>query len=97
MDYARVIAASDSIIVITIAVLIFAVCLCALLAFVVSKNITKPIKKLIRIMDAVEDENLTPRFIPLYTDEIGRLTQSFNNMTQRLRVSLCLLYTSRCV
>lgn len=39
-------------------------------------------------MDAVEDENLTPRFIPLYTDEIGRLTQSFNNMTQRLRVSL---------
>ena len=88
VDYARVIAASDSVIVITIAVLIFAVCLCALLAFVVSKNITKPIKKLIRIMDAVEDENLTPRFIPLYTDEIGRLTQSFNNMTQRLRVSL---------
>lgn len=87
-DYAEVIAASGPVIATALIMPLLAVSLCAILALVVSRNMTKPIAKLTKIMDEVESGDLTPRFIPLYSDEIGRLTQSFNNMTKRLRISL---------
>ena len=84
----KVSAASRSIMAVTSVILLLCVASCAVLSIFLSKNITKPIDKLIGIMDRVEGNDLSVDFVPLYNDEIGRLTRSFNQMTLRLKASI---------
>lgn len=66
--------------------------ICLLSSFFLSSRFTIPLKKLINIMDNVEEGNLNVKFIPRYNDEIGKLTMSFNNMVDRLKNSIEQIY-----
>ncbi|MGH0053213.1 MAG: cache domain-containing sensor histidine kinase [Sphaerochaetaceae bacterium] len=52
----------------------------ALLSYLLSRSITKPLSKLQRLMGQAEAGDLSVRFNSKYTDEVGSLGQSFNHM-----------------
>lgn len=52
----------------------------AILSYLLSSTITKPLSKLQRLMEQAEAGNLSVRFNSRYTDEVGSLGQSFNHM-----------------
>lgn len=64
--------------------------LCAALAIVigiyVSLGITKPIYKIIHVMDEAKDGNLKSKFIYRKKDEIGNLGHNFNLMIDKIRM-----------
>jgi len=58
----------------------------ALLFFMfLSYNITKPLRKLMRLMKKVEDGDLDVQFHARYRDEVGHVALSFNHMVARLK------------
>lgn len=56
----------------------------AILSFLLSNTITKPLSKLQRLMEQAEAGNLAVRFNSRYTDEVGSLGQSFNHMLEQI-------------
>ncbi|MBP3963095.1 cache domain-containing sensor histidine kinase [Paenibacillus lignilyticus] len=55
------------------------------MAFVMSRYMTKSIRMLAVKMDRVQDVGVIPNLVVKREDEIGRLTQSFNAMMERIR------------
>ena len=87
VDYRIVSSTARRILYITGGMMTFAILVCALLSLSLSKQIVKPINKLITAVNAVDDEHLQCAFIPKYNDEISNLGHSFINMTKRLEQS----------
>ncbi len=56
----------------------------AILSFLLSNTITKPLSKLQRLMEQAEAGNLAVRFNSRYSDEVGSLGQSFNHMLEQI-------------
>ncbi len=88
IDKEDMMAGPNSIIVITVFVMVIAILLGILIALFVSLSIAKPIKKLVSIMDKADEIDVNYSFIPKYNDEIGRLAKSFIQMTIRLKKSM---------
>ncbi len=53
-------------------------------AFLLTQNITKPVRSLVAATQQVAEGNLEARIESLRNDEIGKLNQSFNQMTDQL-------------
>ena len=73
--------------------LVLSVLAAGLASFYIGKTITRPLKKLTGLMASVDDTNLTRRFAPRYSDEVGVLAGAFDRMmdkivdlTERIRV-----------
>ncbi|MDL2301278.1 sensor histidine kinase [Lachnospiraceae bacterium OttesenSCG-928-D06] len=63
---------------------IFCLWLCLFVSFALSRSISQPISELDRAMKEVSNGDLTVRVLTTRTDELGRLTNSFNRMTKEL-------------
>ena len=70
---------------ITLWVLLVCLVLSVLLAILISRSISNPVKKLIFSMSKVEKGDLNVRIESSREDEIGILFQKFNIMTERIR------------
>lgn len=73
--------------------LVLSVLVAGLASFYIGKTITRPLKKLTGLMTSVNGANLTRRFTPRYSDEVGVLAGAFDRMmdeivalTERIRV-----------
>jgi two-component system phosphate regulon sensor histidine kinase PhoR len=67
---------------------IIATLMAALLAIWISNRITQPLCDLIEAANQVASGNLETRLIPATRDEIGELTQTFNDMAAQLNARL---------
>ncbi|HHW32390.1 MAG TPA: sensor histidine kinase [Clostridiaceae bacterium] len=88
MPLSKITASSNNIKKITMILIFGSIVLCILISIFVTSRVTKPIEKLSDIMDSAESGNLDVDFSPRYNDEIGRLARSYNNMVERLRISI---------
>ena len=61
----------------------------------VSTSVTKPISKLSKLMERVEDGDFSVRFRPRYHDEIGVLGTSFNHMLEKMDELINELYKEK--
>ncbi|RAV20824.1 sensor histidine kinase [Paenibacillus contaminans] len=68
---------------------------CAGMAYLFSRQIILPIRKLRRLMSQVEGEDFTVRIAASGNDEIAQLGQSFNHMLERLREMIREVYTAQ--
>ncbi len=59
--------------------------LLVLIVFIITKNITKPIKNLQEISDSLGEGDLTKKVSDIRGDEIGKLSITFNAFTDNLR------------
>lgn len=66
-------------------VALFTLVLAGVLAIVFTHSIANPITKLRRLMKRTEDGDLNVYFKSEYTDEIGELGKSFNNMIEEIK------------
>jgi two-component system sensor histidine kinase YesM len=66
-------------------VALFTLVLAGILAMVFTSSIANPITKLRRLMKRTEDGDFNVFFKNKYTDEIGELGNSFNNMIQEIK------------
>jgi two-component system sensor histidine kinase YesM len=57
---------------------------CVLIAILMSRAITRPIRSLMKVMIAVENEDFSIRFNAKYKDEIGQLGRVFNSMLTKV-------------
>ncbi|MFK9090126.1 sensor histidine kinase [Bacillus salipaludis] len=57
-----------------------------------ASTITKPVKKLMTLMEKVEEGRLDLRFQSKYNDEIGQLGNSYNKMIQKVEELIDLVY-----
>lgn len=76
-------------------IVVFAFVVCALFAFLFSRHVVAPIKRLSSLMNQVEHDNYNSKFDVKGNDEITRLGQSFNNMSQRLKQLINDIYAIR--
>jgi len=60
-----------------------------------SRRLSAPIRRLMKQMTVVESGRLEPMPPPRSEDEIGRLTQSFNTMVQRLQIHIDEAYVAQ--
>jgi len=67
-----------------LAVTVMILCASMILLFFFSKTLTNPVKALVSGVDRVREGDYAFRLAPSSRDEIGRLTVSFNGMTQGL-------------
>lgn len=70
---------TKTIYIMVISVLLSLSCI-AISSYLLSKTITNPLSKLQRLMEQAEAGDLSVRFNSRYTDEVGSLGQSFNQM-----------------
>lgn len=56
------------------------------MSYYIASGVTNPVKKLMRLMKEVENNNLNVRSNIANNDEIGDLSQSFNNMISRINI-----------
>ncbi|AJY73435.1 cache domain-containing sensor histidine kinase [Paenibacillus beijingensis] len=77
--------ASASIRNLTLLVVAAAILVSVLLAYLLSDNITSPLRKLKSLMKQVENGNLDVAFHSRYNDEVGQLGSGFNRMIHRLK------------
>ena len=59
----------------------------ALIAYLIGRNMARPLQRLSAAMSAITTENLAVELPPRRLDEIGRLQDSFREMLERLRRS----------
>lgn len=76
-------------------IVIFSFVVCAWSAFLFSKRVVRPIKKLSQLMNRMEKEDFNGKINVRGMDEVARLGQSFNNMAQRLKELVHEVYTTR--
>ncbi len=67
----------------------------AILSYVLSNTITKPLSKLQRLMEQAEAGDLSVRFNSRYTDEVGSLGQSFNHMLLQIEQLIQQVYVEQ--
>ncbi|KEQ26775.1 cache domain-containing sensor histidine kinase [Paenibacillus tyrfis] len=76
---------SSSIRNLTLLVIAVGAAVSCVLAYLLSVNITHPLRKLKSLMRTVETGNLDVAFPTKYKDEVGQLGRSFNAMVQRIK------------
>ncbi|MCP1307987.1 cache domain-containing sensor histidine kinase [Paenibacillus tyrfis] len=76
---------SSSIRNLTLLVIAVGAAVSCVLAYLLSVNITHPLRKLKSLMRTVETGNLDVAFPTKYRDEVGQLGRSFNAMVQRIK------------
>jgi sensor histidine kinase YesM len=64
--------------------LVLSVLAAGLASFYIGKTITRPLKKLTDLMASMDDSNLTRRFTPRYSDEVGVLAGAFDRMMDKI-------------
>lgn len=57
-------------------------------AFLLSRSFTKPIRRFVDKMDRLDDVQIVAKLPVTRNDEIGRLTQSYNAMLERIQILL---------
>lgn len=62
----------------------FIAALTTVIIFLISNNITKPLRSITSLMEKVQDGDTTVRFRALYKDEVGNLGRNFNLMLSKL-------------
>lgn len=67
----------------------------AILSYVLSNTITKPLSKLQRLMEQAEAGDFSVRFNSRYTDEVGSLGQSFNHMLLQIEQLIAQVYVEQ--
>lgn len=60
-----------------------------------SLNITRPLKKLVILLDEVQQENFDVQFRVKYNDEVSKVGQSFNFMVQKIRQLIKEVYATK--
>ncbi len=73
---------------ITVALIIICVIVVIAFSIFLTYFLTKPIRKLSKLMRRVEEGELEIRFENIYNDEIGRLGQNFNSMLEKIKLLL---------
>jgi two-component system phosphate regulon sensor histidine kinase PhoR len=79
--------------ILSAAVLVAAVA--ALLALLIAERTARPIRRLTDVAKQLSEGNLSARLLPTTRDEIGTLTHTFNQMTDRLRATIVTLTEER--
>ncbi len=79
--------------ILSAAVLVAAVA--ALLALLIAERTARPIRRLTDVAKQLSEGNLSARLLPTTRDEIGTLTHTFNQMTDRLRATIITLTEER--
>lgn len=69
----------------TLLVIVVGAIVSCILAYVLSVNITNPLRKLKSLMRTVETGNLDVAFPTKYKDEVGQLGRTFNAMVQQIK------------
>lgn len=67
----------------------------AILSYLLSNTITKPLSKLQRLMGQAEAGDFSVRFNSRYTDEVGSLGQSFNHMLVQIEQLIQQVYVEQ--
>lgn len=68
----------------------------AILFFILlSLNITRPLKKLVLLLDEVEQENFDVQFHVKYNDEVSKVGKSFNFMVRKIRQLIKEVYATK--
>jgi two-component system phosphate regulon sensor histidine kinase PhoR len=67
----------------------------ALLALLIAERTARPIRQLTEVAQQLSEGNLSARLLPTTRDEIGTLTRTFNQMTDRLRATIVTLTEER--
>ncbi|WP_235782011.1 cache domain-containing sensor histidine kinase [Paenibacillus senegalensis] len=83
---------SQSIRNLTLIVIALEVIVFFIIAFLLSRTLTRPIRKLKALMSRVEEGNLNVTFPARSEDEIGQLGQSFNNMLRQIKLLINEVY-----
>ena len=68
-----------------IAFLGLSLALMVIVSVFISRTISMPMRKMIRMLRHVEQGNLNLKFQPLYKDELGDLGRAFNHMIDKVR------------
>ncbi|MFB5763928.1 cache domain-containing sensor histidine kinase [Paenibacillus medicaginis] len=76
----------------TIFIVIFGVLISYCTAYLLSDYITRPLRKLRRLMRQVEKGNLDVSFTSRYRDEVGHLGSTFNQMLHRIKYLISQVY-----
>ncbi|MBU5442813.1 sensor histidine kinase [Paenibacillus sp. MSJ-34] len=76
----------------TVAVIVLEVIVFFGIAYLISRTLTQPLRKLRSLMRQVESGNMNVMFPSRYDDEIGQLGQSFNNMLQQIKLLINEVY-----
>lgn len=69
--------------------------LAILLFILLSLTITRPLKKLVVLLDEVQKENFDVQFHVKYNDEVAKVGRSFNYMVQRIRQLFTEVYATK--
>lgn len=85
IDYDEILKESSKIRNLTFMMTAICLFLAICLAFIITRNLTKPILRLKHIMAAVEEGNLDMRFEKRNNDEISLLGDNFNKMLDRIK------------
>ena len=68
----------------------------AIIFFVLlSLNITRPLKKLVLLLDEVQQENFDVQFHVKYNDEVAKVGRSFNFMVRKIRQLIKVVYATK--
>jgi methyl-accepting chemotaxis protein len=84
-DQSDALQASNRVLQVTIALIVFITLLAIFIAYIVTRSITSPITKLVEVADNISHGNLDLQAEVVRQDEIGILAESFNSMTSRLK------------
>jgi len=79
----------------TVIIVLFTVFLAILVSWFFTNSIIKPVRKLRRIMQRVEEGELHLRFEGRSKDEIGQLGDSFNKMVQEIEQLIHMVYSEQ--
>jgi two-component system phosphate regulon sensor histidine kinase PhoR len=74
---------------------VLAAAVAALLALLIAERTARPIRRLTEVAKQLSEGNLSARLLPTTRDEIGTLTHTFNQMTDRLRATIVTLTEER--
>jgi two-component system phosphate regulon sensor histidine kinase PhoR len=67
----------------------------ALLALLIAEYTARPVRRLTEVVQRVADGDMSARLLPITHDEVGVLTRSFNQMSDRLRGTITKLVEER--
>ncbi len=73
---------------ITIAVIVVSFLFCIFLGILLARMIAKPLEQIVKLANRVADGDLREKSELATKDEVGMLAQSFNNMIERLNVTV---------
>jgi two-component system phosphate regulon sensor histidine kinase PhoR len=74
---------------------LFTVLLAGLLALFIAGRIAQPVRRLTEVVQRMTKGDLSARLLPISHDEVGVLTQAFNQMAERLQGMITVLVEER--